>query len=291
MTNINFRRFTIEKWKILKRTKIYYSFILAYCFFITFLPFSFSSQKTIKVQKSVGTCYITGDISPNQAKVKALNDAKINALLNSGIGENIYSYKTLYKQQENKNFEQVFTSQFQSELNGNIIDYEIKSERIYCKNELEIIYEIIIDANIIKYKSEFDNKFQVNIENLKATFNVGDDFSFQFKSTVDCYLTIFDLLDTTAALVYPQNESSKKNIKNSEIKFPYERNFTVELSPGNVVTSEPHRLLLVFTKEEYPYILHDANYFASYEKVIGWVNSIEPSQKNIQYYGFQILPK
>lgn len=282
MINRSLKRFLTRKWISFEVIKLLYPLAL--------LPTHFYSQ-TVKVNAIIGTSNISGDISPNEAKKEALTNAKINCLLKAGVSENINSYQTLYTNQSNNKFEQVFTSESQSQLQGNIKSYSIVNEKIYCKNEFEIIYEIVINAEVIKYKSEIDNKFQVNIENLKNTYNVGDDFSFQFKSTVDCYLTIFDLLDTTATLVYPHNKLSKKNIKNMEIKFPYEGNFTAELSPGNVTTSEPHRLLLVFSKEAYPFILHDNNYFTSYEKVIGWVNSIEPSQKNIQYYGFQILPK
>jgi hypothetical protein len=291
MTNINSRKFLIAKWKNSKRIKKNIFSILFLLGTSLIVTTSSYAQKTIKVKNSIGTCFIEGDISPNQAKINAFNDAKLNALLKAGISENISSYKTIYKKQENKNFEQVFTSQFQSELKGNIIDYEIKAERIYCKNELEIIYEIIIDANIIKYKSELDNKFQVNIENLKLSYLNGEDFGFLVKSTHDSYLTVFDLLDTTAVLLYPQSEESKKIIRNSEIKFPFDGDLHAELSPGNVATSEHHRLLLIFTKEAYPFILYDPNYFTSYEKLIGWVNSIEPNQKNVQYYSFIISPK
>jgi hypothetical protein len=259
-------------------------------FFYLVLPLGLDSQIII-VKDIVGIANISGNISPYQARFDALTDAKIKSLQKAGVSENINSYQTLYTYENNNNYEEVFIDETQSQLRGNIKSFNIKNERIYCKNENEIVYEITINAEVIKYKSEIDNKFQVNIENLKTNFNVGDDFSFQFKSTVDCYLTIFDLLDTTAVLVYSQNEAAKKIIKNSEIKFPFDGDLHAELSQGNVATSEPHRLLLVFTKEAYPFILHNPNYFTSFEKVISWVNSIEPSQKNIQHYSFIISPK
>ena len=55
--------------------------------------------------------------------------------------------------------------------------------------------------------------------------------------------------------------------------------------------NEIHRLLLVFTKKDYPYILYDDKYISSSENVINWLNSIEPDQKNFQYYSFIISPK
>ncbi len=291
MTNINSRKYLIVKWKNSKRIKkniFSILFLLVTSLIVTISSFA---QKTIKVKNSIGTCFIEGDISPNQAKINAFNDAKLNALLKAGISENISSYKTLYKKQENKSFEEVFTSQFQLELKGNIVNYEIKKERIYCKNELEIIYEVVIDAEVIKYKSEIDNKYQVNVDGLKATYINGDNFSFEFQSTYDSYLTIFDILDTTAVIIYPRNEESKNINRNKKITFPFEGQFTADLSRDNDKENETHRLLLVFTKEKYPYIFHDDNYFTSYEKLLNWASSIEPGQKNIQFYSFIISPK
>ena len=55
-----------------------------------------TAQKIIDIQESKGIAFISGDTSPNQAKKKALNEAKINALKAAGIGENIKSFELLY---------------------------------------------------------------------------------------------------------------------------------------------------------------------------------------------------
>jgi hypothetical protein len=249
--------------------------------------FTLNGQTNYNTRNVTGSCYVQGNLSPDDAKKNAINDAKLNALLKFGISEHISSYKILYKQQTNNNFEQVFNSQLLSELSGNIVSYQITKERFYCKNDFEIIYEVTIDAEIIKYKTSLDNKYQVNISGIKGIYTDGEDFGFNLKTTHDCYLTIFDLLDTTAYLVYPQTDKSLQINKNSLIKFPFEGSLDTKLSDSKS-SQENHRLLCVMTKEFYPFIIHN-EFFSSYENVLTWINSIEPYNRNVQYYPFVIV--
>ena len=278
------RKYSTKKWRNFVKT----SSSLIYCFFV----FNSYYSQTIKVKDAIGYANVSGDISPNKARVDALNTAKITALQKAGISENINSYQTLYSNQVNNDFNQFFSSQIQSQLEGNIKSYSIKKERIYCKNEFEIIYEVTIDAEVIKYKSEIDNRYQVNVTGIKGTYTVGDYFNFNLITTNDSYLTIFDLLDTTAYLLYPQKTNNSAFVinKNKDLKFPFEGEMQANLS-NDKNENEIHRLLLVFTKKDYPYILYDDKYISSSENVINWLNSIEPDQKNFQYYSFIISPK
>jgi hypothetical protein len=277
------RKYSTKKWRNFVKTIRN----LFFCFFV----FNSCYSQTIKVKNAIGYANVSGDISPNKARVDALNAAKITALQNAGISENINSYQTLYSNQVNNDFKQIFSSQIQSQLEGNIKSYIIKKERIYCKNEFEIVYEVTIDAEVIKYKSEIDNKYQVNVTGIKGTYTVDDYFNFNLRSTADSYLTIFDLLDTTAYLVYPQTNNSAFVLnKNKDLKFPFEGEMQANVS-NDKNEDEIHRLLLVFTKDYYPYILHDDKYISSSENVINWLNSIEPYKKNFQYYSFIISPK
>ena len=127
------RKYSTKKWRNFVKT----SSSLFFCFFV----FNSYYSQTIKVKNAIGYANVSGDISPNKARVDALNTAKITALQNAGISENINSYQTLYSNQVNNDFKQIFSSQIQSQLEGNIKSYIIKKERIYCKNEFEIVYE------------------------------------------------------------------------------------------------------------------------------------------------------
>src|ERR1035437_4782417 len=114
------------------------------------------SQETREAKAVKGSAFVTGDVSPNQAKIQALNDAKINALKAAGIEEHINSYQMLFTSQIKNDYSQFFSSDIQSEIQGAVQSYEVKSEKIYCKNEFEIICETTIDASVIKYNSKPD---------------------------------------------------------------------------------------------------------------------------------------
>ena len=61
------------------------------------LAFIFSqASKEIKVQKVIGEAFIEKDISPNQGRKIALNEAKIEALRQAGIGESVSSQNLVF---------------------------------------------------------------------------------------------------------------------------------------------------------------------------------------------------
>ena len=81
--------------------------IKSLCIYFCFLfANNIVAQKTSKVIEIKGTAFISGDVSPNQAKIQALNDAKINALKAAGIEENINSYQLLFTSEQKKDFSQ-----------------------------------------------------------------------------------------------------------------------------------------------------------------------------------------
>src|ERR1035438_6449104 len=134
-------------------------FIFGIFFFIIVSSVNGYSQKSINVKDITGTAFIDGDISPNKAKIDALNDAKINALKKAGIEEHINSYQMLFTSQAKNDYTQFFNSDIQSEIQGAVKTYKIKSERVYINSNNVIVSEVIIDAWVIKYDSKPDIKF------------------------------------------------------------------------------------------------------------------------------------
>lgn len=234
-----------------------------------------------------GKSYITGDISPNLAKIQALNDAKINALKTAGIEEQINSYQLLFKSEQQNDYTQFFSSEIQSELQGAVKTYEIVNERIYCKNDFEIICEVEINATIIKYNTKPDLTFDVFIEGVKNIYNNDDDLSFTIKATQECYLTIFNITDVEAFMLYPNTFEKSYLIKPNEIiQFPISRiDYTLhtEIKP-----SETNRLIFVFTKEPIQFIKMDKDQVTTHEDIFSWIYSITPDKRKVQYLTFII---
>ena len=118
------------KWKKCQKSNK-----LSLCFLAFVLALQVSAQKIVKVPGIKGTAFISGDVSPNQAKLIALNDAKINAIKAAGIGENIKSYQLLFSSQEKNEFSQFFSSDIQSEIQGAVASYEITNQATVKKSD------------------------------------------------------------------------------------------------------------------------------------------------------------
>ena len=273
------KRSLIQKWKNLQKNKIKIGLFL--------LLFSCANillaQEIIVIKESKGTAFISGDISPNQAKKKALNEAKINALKAAGIGENIKSFELLYSSQAGKDYQQFFSSNIQSEMQGNILSYEVIKEETVQKSELELYAEVTISASVIKYETKPDVKFDVNIEGIKAVYNNEEVLKFNIKTSQLSFLTIFNITDTEASVFFPNSYE-----KNNELlpliihDFPFESIDYILYT--DLKDKETNRLLFVFTKTSIPFIKMDKEQVTNEDAIFNWIYSIMPDQRNVQYY-------
>lgn len=256
-------------------------------FFVFFIVFSFSvnlfAQKVIEVKGIKGIAYINGDVSPNQAKLQAINEAKLNALKAAGIGENIKSYQLLFSSEDNKDFSQFFSSEIQSELQGAIQSYSVQNQVTVQKNELELYVEVTINASVIKYDVKPDVTFDTNIEGLKAVYNNDDNLSFTLKTTKESYLSIFCISDTDATLLFPNSYEKQFKIEpKKEYTFP-SKTMDYQLHT-DLKTNETNRLIFVFTKTDVPFIKMNSDQITTADAIFNWIYSIMPDQRKVEYH-------
>ena len=277
MTKRNLKKYLIPKWKKCQRSNN-----LTFCLLVFFFALNVSAQKLVKVTGIKGISYISGDVSPNQAKFLALNDAKINALKAAGIGENIKSYQLLFSSQEKNEYSQFFSSDIQSEIQGAVASYDITNQVTVKKSEIELYIEITIDASVIKYETKPDNTFDAYIEGLKAVYNNHDKLTFTVKTTQACYLTIFNINDVDATLMYPNSYEKQNSIKAVEVyKFPLGGvDYELETS---LKDKESNRLIFVFTKTAVPFIKMDKDQVTTNDNIFNWIYSIMPDQRKVEY--------
>jgi hypothetical protein len=280
MIKRNLKKFLIQKWiKCLKNNNL--TIIVLLLLFNTNLY----SQNTIKVSNVKGIAYITGDTSPNQAKNLALNDAKINALKKAGIEENLKSYQLLFNTEENSEFTQLFSSEIQSEIQGAVQSFEIIKESTIKKSELELYIEITIDAVVIKYDTKPDITFDTNIENIKSVYNNNEKLTFSILTTQDCYLTIFNINDKEATLMYPNKFEKIEQLKN-KISYNFPLGKVDYFLETDSQTIETNRLIFVFTKSNIPFIKINEDQISTKEKIFNWIYSIPPDQRKVEFYSF-----
>jgi hypothetical protein len=262
----------------MKKFLVLYSFSLL----ITFI----TAQEIKQVNNIKGTSYISGDISPNQARIQALNDAKVNALIAAGIEEHINSYQLLFTSQQNNDYTQLFNSDIQTEIQGAVQSYTIISNKVYCKNDNEVVYEILINANVIKYNTKPDITFDANIEGIKAAYNNNEPITFTINVSQDCYLTIFNITDKEAFLLYP-NAYEKQTLlsANKKYRFPTTQ---INYIANTEKTFDTNRLIFVFTKKQIPFIKMNKDQFTTPENIFSWIFSIMPDQRNVKYLTYTI---
>jgi hypothetical protein len=241
-----------------------------------------AAQKTSKHTNIIGSAYIVGNISPNEAKAQALNESKINALRAAGIAEDISTYQLLFTSQQKNDFTQFFNSSIQSEMLGAVQDYEIISERTYCKNENEIVCELKINATIIKYDTKPDNTFDANTEGIKAVYNNNENLTFTIRATQNCYLTIFNITDKEAIVMYPNKYEKQQALMGSQrYAFPQAKiNYTLSTDAPK---RETNRLIFVFTKTPITFIKMNPDQTTTLEHIFNWIYAITPDQRKVEY--------
>jgi hypothetical protein len=256
-------------------------------FLVGFIANSFHAQKTYTVSDIKGTALIYGDVSPNQAKTQALIEAKINALKAAGIKENLNSYQVLYTSQQKNDYSQFFTSDVQTEIQGAVQSFELKSERTYCKNEFEIVYETVISATVIKYQTSRDITFDANVDGIKKIYNNDDPLTFNIKTTQPCYITIFNITDSEATLMYPNAYESQAKCTPMQIcQYPTAKiNYVLHTDK---TAGETNRLIFVFTKSPIPFIKMDRDQVTTAENIFTWIYSIMPDQRKVEYLTLSI---
>ena len=247
-----------------------------------------SAQEIIEVRDIKGSALIAGDVSPKEAKLEALNNAKIKALEKAGIEEHIKSNELLFSSQQKNDYSQFFSSDIQSEIQGAVQSFKIKSEKINKKSESELICEVTIDATVVKYKTKPDVSFDAKIDGLKAAYNNNEDLIFALKTTQHCYLTIFNITDNEALLLFPNGYEKQMVLDKSKLyKFPFAKiDYTLVT---NLKESETNRLIFVFTKIEIPFIKMDKDQNTTTEDIFSWIYSIMPDQRKVEYKTFLIL--
>jgi hypothetical protein len=250
-------------------------------FFIYLLPISISAQKIVNIKQVKGISIINDNLSYKEAKLEALNDAKINALKQAGVIENINSYQVLMSTQGNKDFSQFFSSGILTDLQGAVSKYNITKDYYYNKkSENELTVEVEISAEVILYDSKADPEFEIKLEGLKGIYLNKENLEFTITPTIDCYLKVFNWNQGDANLIYPNSyESSIKLEKGKKISFPLlKMNYLLKADEN---TDEKSKLLFVFTKKDLAFININENGSISLDNLFNWLSLIPLDQKKV----------
>ena len=252
-------------------------------FLLLFLNYNLYSQNTsniIKVTGVAGTAYINERITPKEAKEEALKDAQRNALKKAGISEFLQSSIMLITDSKNEKNSDFLSSEFQSHLEGAILDYQVIASNTIQTKENLLLVSVLIDATIIKYDTKPDLNFDVKLFGIKNVYNNPEKINFSVKTSIDCYLYLFSFIEDEATLVYPNiNEKEQLFKKDTTYFFPLGK--VDYILTADKKRSEKGRLICVFTKSPMKYIQMNDEQITTPESIYSWINSIPLDQKKI----------
>lgn len=237
----------------------------------------------IKVKGVVGEAYGTFDVSINSLIQKAVNDAKVKALQKGGLKENISVFNDMF-QGDDGDIEEYFVSGVVTNVNGNITDVVVTDTTTKIKDQLQIV-KVKVDATIIKYKTERDLGFKMEVEGMKNFYLNGEELKFDVKPSRDSYLSVFVVAGTDESYVLFPNDYEKSYLVNSgsAARFPSE---TMEYILETTKTMESHRLIVVATKKEIPYVKK-----VNYKNILEWIFTIPPDERTMSTHNFKVINK
>ncbi|MDA3867430.1 MAG: DUF4384 domain-containing protein [Salinivirgaceae bacterium] len=242
---------------------------------------SFADNKTIKVKNIKGQAIGGVNASPASIIDQAIKNAKLIALSEAGIHEEISAYQNLYKSETDENYEEVFMSDIFTSVSGVVSNINVRDTVAHFDPKtFTLKVSVTIDATVIKYDKKEDRTFDAWVEGIKAFYQNNSIISFTVKPTQDCYARIFLIAKNQESYVlFPNDhESDIKLQANTEQTFPTEE---LDYWLDTEIDKEPHRIIIVLLKKPIPYTNKVA-----YKPILDWIMSISPETRVVKTFGF-----
>ncbi|MFO7827785.1 MAG: hypothetical protein R6V23_04115 [Bacteroidales bacterium] len=251
---------------------------------VAFCP-ALHAQKNVKEVKmnNIRGLAIGGDNeSIGQVTLRAINEAKVEALKRAGVEENIASFTDYFQSEDNEKYEELFTSDILSDIRGSVKDIEVVEESRSFDDAGRIKVDVLINCTVVKYITEKDVAFDAWVDGVGMFYPNNSDLKFKIKPSKDTYVKIFIFSETDAFQLFPNDYETSYLLKGNNQYF-----FPSELMDYTLYTdkkSEIHRMIMVFMKEDIPYTRD-----VEYKNIIDWIFSIPPDMRVIKSFGFSVV--
>ncbi len=234
------------------------------------------------------------DLTIEEVKEKAINEAKKNAMVKTGISENVKVSDFLYTFEDDEKFREIFQSFVSTETGADIIVEEVKEINRDINEFGNILIEVEIQAVVYKHKSEKDPSFVFKVEEIKEFYYNNTPLNFTFTPSKNGFLKIFNITDIKAFILYPYTDSSNDYlndvqsnmfVKNQKIRFPINPNmdgyfFEIDNKDKN---KEYNLLIFIYTKTDIPF-MDDV----TVENIMKWTYEIPLDEKAVDQYGIVV---
>lgn len=259
----------------LKRLLLVSALLLSSGFFTTAFSQQFTEIKNVK-----GSCVIK-NITPGEAKRRAITRAKEEALRRAGVAEHVSASKTIIKTEDNEAFNEFYNSITNTDLEGIVSNYKLVSHKNKTDEFGNLICEVVINATVVTYETESDPEFDFKITGVKEIYEDKEKMNFSILPYQEGYLRIFLIDDNDSSIsLFPNDwEKIREFSKEVEINFPIDVHYTLEAKKP----VDRDVIVFVFTKKNIPF-KNEINY----DNILEYIYSIPRNQRALQYYSFVI---
>lgn len=255
-----------------------------------------SGQK--KVQVEVTGKAITKDLTPEQSKQKALEDAKQKALHEAGVSENITASDFLLTFEDNEKFNEIFQAFTSTETGGEVIIDTILGERPSFNEFGNMVYEVDVKATVFIHKDKEDPSLNIKVEGIDENYKNNSSLRFSVTPSTNGFLKIFNVTDEVSSVLFPYqdpdiklkylNDDPQMELKTLQpVSFPVNKavgdGYTLEIS-NPAKNKEFNLLIFVFTRENIPFMENGSDV----KKIMEWIYSIPMDKRKVVQKGFVI---
>jgi hypothetical protein len=181
-------------------------FILSIFILVFYQPvIADNNVKEIKLTGIIGTATGATTESIEQVTHRAINEAKTHALKQAGIEENIASFTDYFQMEDKGRYEDVFTSDFLSDIRGAVKDVDLVDTKKSFDEFGNLKIEVVINCTVVKYLTEKDLSFDAWVEGVGMFYQNETGLMFKIKPSKDAYVKIFLLSETEAFQLFPNN--------------------------------------------------------------------------------------
>jgi hypothetical protein len=242
------------------------------------------AQKLVKVNQAVGVVTLHGDLSLNRAKEKALQEAKLDALRQAGVGEQISETNMLFQQSTTEKADALFSSLISNQINGEIAGFKLLSDGL--KSEAQPpVYEVVIEAEVKVYEEEETSGIEVELSGIRDQYFDQEALQFSVESNRDGYLHAFIVTESEVYQIFPNDYEKVHALAGGKaIQFPINTGIDYQLE-----TTKPeaiHYLVLLFTTEAVK-----LSPPATLNELLARLSAIPRRQKTVEWHSFIVRKK
>jgi len=218
------------------------------------------------------------NISPEEARQRAIEEAKKEALRRAGIEERIRATEALSTIDSKEQFQQMYSSFSSVELNGAITRFDVVKDEIIKENiDGQLYATITINATVKKYTTKPDPEFKFEVRGLRNGYRNGELITFSVNPNKEGYLKIFVVDNNVdAAQLFPNYlEPNRKMNTKENVSFPTS-NIQYTAKKTTKERHEHNLWVFVYTKSDIPFYSE-----VTYQSVLDWINKIEPYDREV----------